>query len=123
MKMTGKIRSTALAVTLIAAAVPALPSTADAAWGWRGGGWRGGWGWGGVGLGLAAGALFGAAIAAPYYGGYGYGPGYYGYNPGYYGYYAPAYYAPYPAYYGGWGWGGGWGRPVFWHGHRHWRHW
>ena len=46
MKMTGKIRSTALAVTLMAAAVPALPSTADAAWGWRDGGWRGGWGLG-----------------------------------------------------------------------------
>lgn len=36
MKMTGKIRSTALAVTVMAAAVPALLSSADAAWGWRG---------------------------------------------------------------------------------------
>ena len=40
--------------------------------GWGHGGWgHGGWGWGGVGLGLATGALIGAAIAAPYYGGYG----------------------------------------------------
>ena len=71
---------------------------------------------------LARSYEFSAAIAAPYYGGYG---GYYGYDPGYYGYYAPAYYAPYPAYGGYWdgGWGGGWGRPVFWHRHRHWRHW
>jgi hypothetical protein len=38
--------------------------------GWAGGGWRGGWGWGGA---LAAGAIAGAALAAPYY----YG-GYYG---------------------------------------------
>src|SRR3954470_15442896 len=38
--------------------------------GWRGGGWRGGgWGWGGagvgLGLGLATGALVGAALASP----------------------------------------------------------
>jgi BA14K-like protein len=51
---------------------------------WRGGwGWRGrGWGWG-VGAGIAAGALIGGALAAPYY----YG-GYYG-GP----YYASPYYA------------------------------
>jgi hypothetical protein len=78
-------------------------------------------GWGGIGFGLAAGALVGAALAAPYYrygyGGYGYGgcygcgypayayggyyPSYrYAYTP-YYSYaYAPAYsYAYAPAYY------------------------
>jgi hypothetical protein len=49
--------------------------------GWRGGYYRrgyygGGWGWGGFGAGVAAGALVGAAVAAPYYYG-GYGPGYY----------------------------------------------
>jgi hypothetical protein len=83
--------------------------------------WRRGWGWGGVGFGLAAGAIVGAALAAPYYrygyGGYGYGgcygcgypayayggyyPSYrYAYTP-YYSYaYAPAYsYAYAPAYY------------------------
>jgi hypothetical protein len=71
--------------------------------GWRGGGWGGGWrggyggwrgGWGGWGWGagaVAAGALIGSAIAAPYY--------YGGYDP-YYGYAGPyaAYAAPYPAY-------------------------
>lgn len=41
---------------------------------WRGPGY--GWGWGGFGAGVAAGALVGAAVAAPYY----YGPGYY-YGP------------------------------------------
>jgi hypothetical protein len=45
--------------------------------------WRGGWGWG-LGAGLAAGAIVGGALAAPYY----YGPEYY---PGPY-YPAPAYY-------------------------------
>jgi hypothetical protein len=72
-------------------------------------------GWGGIGFGLAAGALFGAALAAPYYrygyGGYGYG-GYGCYGCGYpayaYGGYYPSYryaYTPYysyayaPAYY------------------------
>src|SRR4051812_38042394 len=40
-----------------------------------------GWGWGGFGAGVAAGALVGAAVAAPYY----YGPRFY-YGPGaYYG--------------------------------------
>lgn len=80
--------------------------------------WRRGWGWGGFGVGLAAGALFGAALAAPYYryGYYGYGypayaygygyPAYsygysYGYSSPYYRYaYAPAYYSyAYPSYY------------------------
>jgi hypothetical protein len=80
-----------MAVALIAATVP-LSTSAEAR--------------------LAAGALIGGALAAPYYGGY------YAYDPGYYGYYAPAYYAP-PVWGGpGWGWGG---RPWGWH--RHWRHW
>ena len=34
--------------------------------GWRGGGWHRGFGWGGVGA-LAAGAVIGGALAAPYY--------------------------------------------------------
>jgi hypothetical protein len=78
--------------------------------GWRGGwggGWRGGWGggwhrgWGGLGLGLAAGAIVGGALAAPYYGGYGYNDDY-GYSPAYYGdYYAPTYYGYDGGYYGG----------------------
>ena len=63
------------------------------------------YGWGGAGLaaGVAAGALFGAAIANS---AYGYGPGYYGYAPAYsYGYaptysygYGSSYYEPYGAY-------------------------
>jgi hypothetical protein len=86
--------------------------------GWRGGfgGWHGGWGprgWGWGAGALAAGALIGAAAAAPYYGGYGYGGGYYPYydepapyyGNGYgYGGYYPAYgYRAYPRpyYYGG----------------------
>jgi hypothetical protein len=72
--------------------------------GWRGGGWGGGWrggGWGGFGLGLAAGAIIGGAVAAPYYGyDYGYYP--YGYAPAYYGggYYG---YGPYYRRYRPWG--------------------
>ena len=63
-------------------------------YGWRGGGygWRGGyggWGWGGLGAGLAAGAIIGGVLAAPYY--YGGGP-YYAYGGG-------PYYAPAPGYY------------------------
>jgi hypothetical protein len=62
--------------------------------GWGHGGWgHGGWGWGGVGLGLATGALVGAALAAPYYDHYDYPYSYgYGYPVGYdYEYYS---YAP-----------------------------
>jgi hypothetical protein len=64
--------------------------------------WRRGWGWGGVGFGLAAGAIVGAALAAPYYrygyGGYGgcYGCGYPAY---YYGGYYPSYRYAYTPYY------------------------
>ena len=79
------------------AAVSVTAVGAHGGWGHRGG-WGGG-GWGGAGIGLAAGALIGAAIAAPAYG-YGYAPAYgYGYAPAYgYGYdddspaYAPAAY-------------------------------
>ncbi len=85
MKVPKLLRNAALFASLIAAAVPSLSVPANAAWrggwgGWHGGwgGWRGGWGWGGVSLGLAAGALAGTALTAPYYG-YGYGP-YYGYS-------------------------------------------
>ncbi len=65
-----------LAVAAVATSGPALA--------WRGGwgGWHGGWGWGGPAIGFAAGALVGSALAAPYYGGYGYPyGGYYGYAP------------------------------------------
>jgi hypothetical protein len=71
--------------------------------GWHGGGWGGyrggwgrpGWGWGGFGVGMLA----GAAIAAPYYGGYGYGYRYPAY-PAYPAYGYPAYpaYRAYPVY-------------------------
>ena len=68
---------------------------------WRGrGGWGGrGWGggFGGIGLGLAAGAIVGGALAAPYYGGYGYYGD--GYAPTYYGGYAPSYYGYEGGYY------------------------
>ncbi len=73
-----------VAVAAIGAAAVGTPSTADARWGggWGGYGWRGGWGWGpGP---FVAGAVVGAALAAPYY--YGYGP-YYPYGPYPYGYY------------------------------------
>ena len=64
-----RLRTAALTAALMTAAVPALPTSANA-WGWG----HGGWGWGGFGVGLAAGALIGGALAAPYYGGYyGYG--------------------------------------------------
>ena len=53
-------------------------------------------GWGGVGAGLVAGAIIGGALAAPYYGGYGYG-----YPAPYYAPPPPAYYGPPPAVYGG----------------------
>ena len=76
-----KIAIAAAAAVTIVGATTALPSTADARWGghWHGGGghWHGGWGgWGGWGLGLGTGLAVGLA-AAPFYGGYGYGP-YYG---------------------------------------------
>jgi hypothetical protein len=70
--------------------------------GWGGREWDGGFG--GIGLGLAAGAIVGGALAAPYYGG---GYGYYGdgygryYAPAYYGGYAPSYYGYEGGYYGG----------------------
>jgi len=87
-----------IAAALISVVVPSYASIASAApaggalaiknavssniehvrWGWRGGwGWGRGWGWG-VGAGVAAGALIGGALAAPYYyGGYYGGPYYY----------------------------------------------
>ena len=99
-----KLRALALGTALLAASVPAVSSSAEAApWGFHGGGWYGGWGggghgggwgWGGLGLGLAAGAIIGSALAAPYgyydaypyddYYGYGYAPAVtYGYGYGY----------------------------------------
>src|ERR1700747_3838034 len=71
-----RLRTAALTAALMTAAVPALPSSANA-WGWG----HSGWGWGGFGVGLAAGALIGGALAAPYYGGY-YGYGYPAYGSG-----------------------------------------
>jgi hypothetical protein len=114
-----RLRTAALTAALMTATVPALPSSAHA-WGWG----HGGWGWGGFGVGLAAGALIGGALAAPYYGGYysygypayayGYGYPYYGYGYSSYGY-APAYYGSY-----------GYARPYYAYGgpyyHRHWVH-
>jgi BA14K-like protein len=116
-----------MAVALIAVAVPSYASIATAApisgafainnatpstvenvrWGWRGGwGWGRGWGWAGVGAGLAAGALIGGALAAPYYSGY-YGTPYYYASP----YYAEPYYVVDQGYYtepvGGGYYGGG----------------
>src|SRR6478672_4794168 len=104
------LRTTALATALVAASVPSLPASANAAH------WGRGWGWGGVGLGLLAGAAITTALAAPYYSYY--DPGYYAsgapfatYPPGYgYDYtynnapvytysYTPGYYAYAP----GWG--------------------
>ena len=67
------LRTASLATVLLAAAVSLLPASANAQR-------RGGWGWGGFGVGLAAGAIIGGALAAPYYS-YGYAPGYsYGYG-------------------------------------------
>lgn len=76
-----KILTALVAAASLAAAVVATSGTAEARWVGRGG-----WGWGPgpfIG-GLAAGALVGTALAAPYY----YG-GYYPYPYGYYG-------GPYP---------------------------
>ena len=67
--------------------VAALPSSAEARWGW-----------GGFGVGLATGAIIGGALARPYYPYYGY-YGYYGYPayyPGCYPGYCPGYYGYYP---------------------------
>jgi hypothetical protein len=109
-RRTATVSIAALALSTLALTAPA--SAAGSTWhgghaGWHGGGggWRGGGNWGGAGVGLAVGALAGAALAAPYY--YGGDPGYcdpyYGCNNGYgpaYGYgpvygYAPSYgYAP-----------------------------
>src|SRR6266513_5046437 len=97
-----KLRTATFAAAVLVAAVsPNLSTTAQArpfgfhggfghggwghgGWGhggWGHGGWgHGGWGWGGVGAGLATGAIIGAALAAPYYGAYGYD---YGYAPAY----------------------------------------
>jgi hypothetical protein len=88
--LTALAVAASLAVATVATSAPALA--------WRGG-W-GGWGWGGPALGFAAGALVGSALAAPYYGGYGYG---YPYGGGYYGYAAP-----YPYYGGGCAWRNVW---------------
>ena len=91
------LRVSALATALLVSTVPALPVSAQAAPVGRHGGWSGwhggGWGSAGLGVGLATGAIIGAALAAPYYD-YGYyAPGYayapeYAYAPGYA--YAPA---------------------------------
>lgn len=95
--------TTAAAAGLLAASMMVVPAEArgfgmhggfgHVGGGWGHGGWgHGGWGWGGVGLGLAAGAVVGAALAAPYYYGdpYAYDYGYpVDYDYGYYGY-APA---------------------------------
>ena len=96
------LRVSALATALLVSTVPALPVSAQAAPVGRHGGWSGwhggGWGSAGLGVGLATGAIIGAALAAPYYD-YGYyAPGYayapeYAYAPGYA--YAPEYAAPY----------------------------
>jgi hypothetical protein len=82
--------------------------------GWRGGGWHGG-GWHrGVGFGvgaLAAGAIIGSALAAPYYygGDYGYDDAYYGGGYGYpYGY-RTVVVTPGYGYYGGYPYGGYYG--------------
>ena len=106
-----------MAAALIAVAVPSFAGIALAApvggalaiknaatsnietvrWGWGGRGW--GWGLGG---GLAAGAIIGGALAAPYYYGGGY-PYYYGGGP----YYAAPAYEVEPGYYEEGGGGGG----------------
>jgi hypothetical protein len=67
-----KILTVLVAAASLAAATVAMSSTADARWGR---GW--GWGPGPVIGGLAAGAIVGGALAAPYYYPYGYN----GYGP------------------------------------------
>ena len=73
--MLRKIMFALVALATVGAA--AVPSTAQARGGWRGGR---GWGWGGAAVGLGLG--LGLAAGYPYYGGYG---GYYAYGPGPYG--------------------------------------
>jgi hypothetical protein len=76
-----KILTALAAAGAIGATVLATSGAAEARWGW---GW--GWGPGPFWGGLAAGAVVGGALAAPYYGGYyGYSPGYYPYGPYAYG--------------------------------------
>jgi hypothetical protein len=86
-----KLLTALVAVVAIGATTVAMSTPAAA---WRGGwgwGWRGGWGWGpGP---FVAGAVVGAAVAAPYYYGY---------------------YYPYGPYYGGYG---GYGCRRFWNGY------
>src|ERR1700741_1277003 len=78
------LRTASLAPALLTAtAVSSLSTPASAQW-------RDGWG---LGVGIAAGAIIGTALAAPYYS-YGYAPGYsYIYPPGYI--YQPPYIAGY----------------------------
>lgn len=82
-----KLRSALATAALVAVSIPTLSGTAEArGLGFHGGwgGHHGGWGWGGVGLGLATGALVGAALTAPYYSyGYSYPYDYYAYDYGY----------------------------------------
>jgi hypothetical protein len=88
-----------VAAATLAAATLATSTSADAQWRWRGG-WRGPAFWGGI----AAGALIGTALAAPYYGNY----GYYGYPRSYaYGYPTTSYsYYGWPYTYGGYAYAG-----------------
>ena len=65
-----KVLGGLVAVSLVGATALATTTSAEARWG---GGW-GGWGWG-VGA-VAAGAVIGSALSAPYYGSYAYAPGY-----------------------------------------------
>jgi hypothetical protein len=64
-----------VAIATLGAAAIAAPTTADARWGWRGGP-------GPFIGGLAAGAIIGGALAAPYYRGGYYAPGPYYYGAG-----------------------------------------
>jgi len=76
-----KFLTNLVAVAAIGASAIVATSTPAAAW--RGWGWGWGWGPGPFFGGLAAGALIGSAIAAPYY---------------YHGYYPYPAYGPYPYY-------------------------